>query len=354
MQTKGSTPSSRNASRNGAIAKGIMSAERGATADRWPQGTRGAIRYRLIKMNRQHLTTRRRSLLFQAVVAFVVTLSFAGGDLITLAQKRAGQRVRRNTPLTSHSVDVLSPEAREMLELASTAICKERTLDPKGSVPIDDMQGRPSLPMQSPEAIAGAKRAQRLLPIARSLVVSALERLAREYGFRSRRSLQQAIARVEAVRNIKPDMGSRDNASVFLKTPHTIVFGTIFLAGLPSDEGIISVLAHELVHIADGSQDSLHLLFRAVGNRASKLTASKIHDQRAEELTCDLVGTLASRSYISSAPSYEPLPRRLARSLEHNCVDQDEGDDDHLSPRKTILALLALSPELARALVYSR
>ena len=245
-----------------------------------------------------------------------------------------------------------------MIELASVVICKERSRDPKGSVPIDDMQARPSLPVRSPEAIAGAKRAQRLLPNAKSLVVTSLRRLAKEYGLRNPKGdgpgLQRAIARVEAVRNIRPDVDSRDNASVVLRNPHTIVFGTIFLAGLPSDEGIISVLAHELVHIADGLEDSLSLLFRAVGNRASRLTGMKIHDQRAEELTCDLVGTLATRSYVSAAPSYEPLPRRLSRSMEHNCVDHDEGDDDHLSPKNTIRTLLALNPTLSRQLVYGR
>ena len=245
-----------------------------------------------------------------------------------------------------------------MVELASGVVCKERIKDPKGSVPIDDMQARPSLPVRSPEAIAGAERAQRLLPTAKSLVVISLKRLARDYGFGDPKThnarLQRAIAHVEAVRNIRPDVDSRDNASVFLRSPHTIVFGTIFLAGLPSDEGIISVLSHELVHIADGSEDSLSQLFRGVGNRASKLTGMQIHDQRAEELTCDLVGTLAARAYVSSSPSYEPLPRRISRSLEHNCVSQDEGDDDHLSPRNTIRALLALDPVLARQLVYGR
>jgi len=245
-----------------------------------------------------------------------------------------------------------------MVELAGAVVCKERIRDPKGSVPIDDMQARPSLPVRSPEAVAGAKRAQRLLPNAKSLVVASLRRLAKDYYFYNSKAydsrLQRAVAHVEAVKYIRPDEGSRDNASVFLKNPHTIVFGTIFLAGLPSDEGIVSVLAHELVHIADGSEDSLNLLFRAVGNRASKLTGMKIHEQRAEELTCDLVGTLAARSYVSNSPSYEPLPRRISRSLEHNCVDQDEGDDDHLSPRNTIRALLALNPTLSHELVYGR
>lgn len=293
-----------------------------------------------------------------AAFTFFIIFPLAGGHLGTLAQKKQKQRPQSKVLLTSHSRDSLAPEAREMVELASGVVCKERIKDPKGSVPIDDMQGRPSLPVQSPEAVAGAGRAQRLLPIARSLVVVSLRRLAKEYNFRSLKGydprLQHAIARVEAVRNIRPDVDSRDNASVFLKNPHTIVFGTIFLAGLPSDEGIISVLAHELVHIADGGEDSLNLLFQAVGNRASKLTGMKIHDQRAEELTCDLVGVLTARSYVSTAPSYEPLTRRVSRSLEHNCVDNDEGDDDHLSPRNTIRALLTLNPTLSRELVYGR
>jgi hypothetical protein len=108
------------------------------------------------------------------------------------------------------------------------------------------------------------------------------------------------------------------------------------------------------VHIADGNEDSLARLFQAVGDRASKLTGMKIADQKAEELTCDLVGTMAARSYVSTSPSYELLPRRLSRALAHNCVDNDEGDDDHLSPRNTIRALLSLNPELARELVYGR
>jgi len=315
---------------------------------------------------RQGRARRSRSSWSAAIIFLTVLVLIAVGtaDFGALGQSRQRRQTRPkpvpqdDVALTSHSRDSLSPEAREMVELASVAVCRERLRDPKGSVPIDDMQGRPSLPVRSPEAIAGLQNAQRLLPTAKSLVITSLKRLVKDYGFGNPRTqdarLQRAIAHVEAVRNIRPDVDSRDNASVFLRSPHTIVFGTIFLAGLPSDEGIISVLAHELVHIADGSEDSLSLLFRGVGNRASKLTGLQIHDQRAEELTCDLVGTLAARSYVASTPSYELLPRRISRSLEHNCVDQDEGDDDHLSPRNTIRALLALDPALSRQLVYGR
>jgi hypothetical protein len=252
----------------------------------------------------------------------------------------------------------MSPETRELVERAIGVVCLERKNDPKGSAPIDDMQGRPSLPTYSAEAVAGAERARRLLPLARDLVIGALQQLASEYGLsrtrRYRLNMQRAIARVRMVKRVKPDMDSRDNASVFLRKPHTITFGTIFLAGLPSDEAMISVLAHELVHIADGDRDSLRSLFRAVGQRASGLTNTRIYEQRAEELTSDLVGAMAARSFVTGTPDYDALPRRVARAVEHNCVDEDEGDEDHLSPRDTIRALLALRPQLAHELVYGQ
>ena len=327
MQPKASKPSSRNESQCGAIGR-RTEIEAGNRSEMIAPFFRG-----------KHRLT--------VVLALAIACALLGGGFEVPAQR--GQD--RNGSHTSHPRDVLSAEAREMVDLASVVVCKERIGDPKGSVPIDDMQGRPSLPVQSPEAVAGAERAQRLLPIAKDLVVVSLQQLAREYKLNGSngRSLriQRAISRIEAVKSIRPDVDSRDNASVFLRNPHTIVFGTIFLAGLPSDEGIISVLAHELVHIGDG-------MFRALGVRASQLTGLKINGQRAEELTCDLVGMLVARNYVSRTPSYEPLPRRISRSLEHNCVDQDEGDDDHLSPRSTIRALLTLSPTLSRELVYGR
>ena len=252
----------------------------------------------------------------------------------------------------------MTPEMRASIEQAMGVICTEQKLDPKASVPIDHMQARPSLPVQNPEAQEGLARAQRVLPIAKSLVMSALQQLAAEYDFqksrRNRSKIQQAVNRVQAVRRIKPDVESRDNASVFLSRPQTITFGTIFLAGLRSDEGMISVLSHELMHIADGDADTLRALVAAVSLRAANLTGLEIHGQRGEELTCDLIGAMAVRRYVLDSPSYESIARRLARSVQHNCVEIDEGDDDHLSPRNTIRALLAINPTLVRELLDDR
>lgn len=252
----------------------------------------------------------------------------------------------------------MTPEAKALVDNAIGIVCTQAKLDPQSSVAIDEMQARPSLPVNTPEAKAGAERAQRLLPAAKNLTITALRQLAVEYGldkspkFEAR--LRQATARINAVKRVRPDMESRDNASVFLSKPHVITFGTIFLAGLRSDEGMVSVLAHELLHIADGDSDSLRQLVAAVGNKASDLTGLDIHGQRSEEVTCDLVGAMAARAYIASTPGYESITRRLARSVQHNCVDVDEGDEDHLSPRQTIRALLALNPVLVRELINDR
>jgi len=252
----------------------------------------------------------------------------------------------------------MSAESKALLEDAIGVVCTQAKLDPNSSIAIDEMQARPSLPVTSPDARAGAERAQRLLPVAKSLVISSLRQLAGEYGFQNSPKftvkLRLAIGRVSEVKRVRPDMDARDNASVYLSRPHVITFGTIFLAGLRSDEGMISVLTHELMHVADGDNDSLRTLVSAVGNKASDLTGLDIHGQRSEEITCDLIGAMAVRAYIVSTPDYESIARRLARSIQHNCVELDEGDEDHLSPRNTIRAILALNPGLVRELINDR
>lgn len=252
------------------------------------------------------------------------------------------------TPLPPRSQ--VAPEEGDVVERAIGAACAERASDPLGSIPIDIMQARPSLRVNDPDALAGARRAERLLPVAKALVIEALEQLAREYKIYPGR-IRLASQRVMAVNKIEPDMELRDNASVLLNTPRVIYFGTIFLAGLPSDEGMVSVLAHELTHIADGREDALQTLFHLIGRRATSLTGLHIYGRRPEELTCDLVGAMAASAFITRTPNDEALGRRLARAVEHNCVKDDDTDEAHLSPRSTMRALLSLDPTLARDII---
>ena len=297
---------------------------------------------------RVSLTPRRLS---PRLVAIFLALLL--GSIGALAQKG-----KRSGSHPSGPRETFSEADHEMVEQAIGVVCLERKKDARGSVPIDDMQKRPSLPLQAPEVVRGAARAQRLLPVAKDLVIASLHQLTTTYktprGKHHTARLSRAIARIKAVKRIKPDIDARDNASVFLKSPHTITFGTIFLAGLRSDEGMVSVLAHELVHIGDGDEDALRSLFRAIGDRASILTGLRIREQRAEELTCDLVGTLAVQAFIADSPNWDPLPRRLARSIEHNCVDEDDSDEEHLSPRNTLRALLTIDATLRRGMIYGK
>ena len=260
-------------------------------------------------------------------------------------------RVSRNGAHSSAARKAFTPADRLRVERAIGQTCTERINDPLSSMAIDEMQARPSLAVSHPEAVTGLRRAERVLPATRRLVAGAIIQLAREYNLYgtalARARVNTATARAEAVRRVRPDVDSRDNASVLLREPRTIEFGTIFLAGLRSDEAMISVLAHELTHIASGQSESLRPLFRAIAARAAARTGLRIQGQRAEELSCDLVGMMAARQFIKETPSWEPHPRRLARALEHNCVDDDASDEDHLSPRNTIRALFTLDVGLA-------
>jgi hypothetical protein len=302
----------------------------------------------LKKMKRGSLSNLR--LLWSRFILLLVALT----SIAFLVQAHAQQP---RTPRSgAHSTrETFTAADRTTVERAIGTACAERIRDPLGSTPIDEMQARPSLSVNHPDAVAGARRAERLLPVTKRLVANAIVQLARDYDLygtaAARARINLATSRVQAVKRVRPDVDARDNASVVLREPRVIEFGTIFLAGLKSDEAMVSVLAHELTHVASGQSDSLRPLFRAIARRASARTGLRIQGQRAEELSCDLVGVKAARALIREEASWEPPPRRLARAVEHNCVDDDSSDEDHLSPRNTIRALFALDLDLVRELL---
>jgi hypothetical protein len=307
---------------------------------------------------RQSLTAlhRGKAVCYPRNIAFVLLLAAP----LLLTPLSSAQRRRQAPRSGAHSAiprEVFTAADRNTVERAIGTACAERIRDPLGSMPIDDMQARPSLSVHHPDAVTGARRAERLLPTTKKLVANSIIRLAKDYNFYvsplARARINAATARVQAVRRVRPDVDARDNASVLLRDPRTIEFGTIFLAGLRSDEAMISVLAHELTHVASGQADSLRPLFLAIARRAAARTGLRINGQRSEELACDLVGVMAARAFIKEEPSWEPQPRRLARAVEHNCVDDDSSDEDHLSPRNTIRALFALDLDLARQLLVT-
>lgn len=271
-------------------------------------------------------------------------LLFLGGVTGVLAQT-SGRTGYLNA--ASGQAAIAAPEE------ALIAVCRERESDPLGSTPIDVMKKQPLLPLSDATARAGWLRAQRLLPEARALTVAALRRLGRDYNT-PETALDAAERRVQKVTEIQAEAGLHDNALVNLTTPTLIRFGTVFLAGLPSDEGLIAIIAHELTHLADGKEDSLQPLFAAVGAQAIAQANLPVAGRRAEELSCDFVGSLAARLWVAEHPTEDTWQRRWARGLEHNCVARNETDQAHLSPHDTMQGLLVLDKSLAEGILYGR
>ncbi|MDT7540720.1 MAG: hypothetical protein QOE33_624 [Acidobacteriota bacterium] len=292
-------------------------------------------------MSRTENTNGRRRLTCASRGSLFVSLTLVACVAVAVAQ--TGARGTVGPPIAQTGAS----EADDALARAAEAVCTERELDPRASVPIDVMQARANLPARNAEVQASAARAARLLSLAKQLAAESLTELMREASV-AEGARRAALSRIEAVRRIKLEVSLRDNASIVYLDPRTIRFGTIFIASLPSDEGMVSVMAHELTHAADGARGSLAPVFRRVARRAEASAAlGHLNARRGEELTCDLVGVMAARLYVARNATDESTSRRAARALEHNCVEHDETDAEHLSPRQTLRAMLALTPALA-------
>src|SRR6185436_20688161 len=108
------------------------------------------------------------------LVSFL-TLSLASSGLL------AQQGKRSESHPSSSSREVFTDSDREMVEQAIAVVCLERAKDDRGSMTIDDMQKRPSMPLHAPDVVRGSASAQRLLPVARDLVIASLRELSSTY-----------------------------------------------------------------------------------------------------------------------------------------------------------------------------
>jgi hypothetical protein len=219
-------------------------------------------------------------------------------------------------------------------------ICQDRTRDPKATIPIDRMATQPVMPLTTSRVIAGRDRAESMLPVAKRLLPFALSRVAANNGLEPLNS-KWILERIQSITAIRPDVSEGDNASWHPSEPNVIVFGRVFLNALRSDEAMLAVLSHEITHAINGTDHALEPIFRRVSHKSSVGLAA------AEELVCELVGIEVVRDYINQTSSLSSQSRRLARSLQKNCVSFDLSDAHHLSPRHTMRMLIKLDPKLS-------
>ncbi|MDX6444658.1 MAG: hypothetical protein QOH71_1732 [Blastocatellia bacterium] len=234
----------------------------------------------------------------------------------------------------------------DAVERAISTICRERVRDSAGTQPIDEMAFQPSLPITDSRVIAGTARARTLLPVAKRLVPFALTKIASRENLEPL-NLKWIVERARAVSFIKPDVSEHDNAVWRPSAPDTITIGTVFLAGLRSDEAMIAVLAHELTHAIDGNDHALQPVFARIADKTS-VDGFGAHGS-ATEITCELVAIEVVRDLISQTPSQGKTSRRLARAFQKDCVQTDLADDAHLSPRNMMRTLLSLEPNISAA-----
>jgi len=120
-----------------------------------------------------------RELFLRVATLIVAALFFVGVPASSsLAYAQDESPWKGGKPPQSQPREIVVADEENIVERAMRAVCSERARDPLGSVPIDVMQGRPSLPATHPDAVAGLKRAERLLPAARDLVIASLRDLA--------------------------------------------------------------------------------------------------------------------------------------------------------------------------------
>ncbi len=272
------------------------------------------------------------------------TLTLAGALTLQLfafpSDAQSSKRRRVAKPRASAPVTAGDP-----VERAVAFVCQDRTRDAQGTVPIDVMAAQTTLPITDSRVIEGRNRAQSMLPTAKRLIPFALSRVAANNRLEPL-SLKWIIERVRSINVIKAEPGQRDNAVWRPSEPDTIIFGTVFLAGLRSNEAMIAVLAHEITHAINGTDNALQPVFKRVGDKSSTF-GKPIAFAAAVEIACELVALEVARDYVSQSSSRGLQRRRLARPLQKGCVTRDLSDPDHLSPRETMRLLVMLEPKLA-------
>ena len=124
-----------------------------------------------------HVRSARATLQYLSLPLAIFLLAQMVLTPVSFAQRRG---VSRNGAHSSAAREAFTPADRRLVERAVGQTCAERIRDPFGSMPIDEMQARPSLPVGHPDAVAGLRRAERVLPATRRLVVRAIVQLAKE------------------------------------------------------------------------------------------------------------------------------------------------------------------------------
>src|SRR5689334_13917250 len=97
------------------------------------------------------------SALVSSKAAMLITLFIISLIIFTNGSSAQNSRPAKTGAHSASPRDVFTAADRKLVERAIGATCTERIRDPQGSTPIDEMQSRPSLPVNNPDALSGAR-----------------------------------------------------------------------------------------------------------------------------------------------------------------------------------------------------
>src|SRR5581483_1066163 len=194
----------------------------------------------------------------------------------------------------------------------------------------DDSDLESNNPKAWKQVDSGIKRAQRLLPIAKRLVIDSLKSMPENFNL-SADQIVQAQKNIQIVNTIVLDKELGGTAEVKDDDPEVIHIGAGYALYLNTDEETILLLGHELTHVADfdgNLRSFVHTVAQIAEDNAG------VHPGRSQraDLTCDFIGEKVVKRYIRLHPTKETVSVRFSHALDYNCgYNIDDSDDEHMS-----------------------
>ncbi len=227
-------------------------------------------------------------------------------------------------------------------------LCEEGSQTAESSFDDSDLEN--NNPKAWKQVDAGMKRAEKLLPLTKRLVIDSLKAMPESFNL-SADQLAQAQKNIQAVNTVVLDKEISDSAEVRDEDPNRIHIGAGYAIFLTSDEETVLLLGHELTHVADfdgNLRSFIHTVAKIAEDNAD------VHPTRSQrpDLTCDFIGEQATKRFIRMHPTKETVAMRFSHALDYNCgYNTDDSDDEHLSQDDTLRALLVLDSELSNLIL---
>jgi hypothetical protein len=295
---------------------------------------------------------------FLLIMPSLIAVMLFGLVITASDNQQAYSPINLNPHLVLFDIDSLSPSELESFTVKALSRLREKR-EPLATraAGLREDYGEQAYGWQ--RVHLGIKNARRLLPLARRLTLEVLREA--EVGDPLKRAgLSREKRLINRVHKIVLDPLLANSAEVWEERLWEIRIGSDYALDLISDDKVILLLGHELMHVA-ARGGRLHQFIENVTETAGLSASVEPTEDQREDLACEFTGAEALKRFIALYPTeeaaaarfaraigYESTSERLARALEDFCASYngDMRDGAHLSMDQTIRALYGLDPEI--------